>query len=406
MLKCLSRGDVSLNSQILQKSIDIKDYIISIKRQIHKNPELEMQEFATTALVKSELKKMGVEIVPLDTDVGVVGIIKGEKEGKGTVTALRADMDALPIQEMTDIVDKSTVPGIMHACGHDCHTAMLLGAAKILTSMKDKFSGIVKLIFQPAEESFRGSKYMIDLGVLENPKVDYILGLHGDASYNIGEIALRQGIYMASSDLFTVKITGTSGHGAYPHKVASDPIMAASNCIMAIQSIITRQIDALDSVVISICEIHGGTAMNIIPEKVEFSGSVRCLDKHVRDKVKRGIDDIVQRIAPAYNCKAELDYRYGVPPLVNSPEVIEIVGRSAEKIVGSANVKHIDHPVMGSEDFSKYLEIVPTGVFARLGIKQRGEAPPVFHNECFIFPEEALPYGTALFVQFVLDVNQ
>lgn len=211
---------------------------------------------------------------------------------------------------------------------------------------------------------------------------------------------------MASSDFFTVRITGKSAHGAYPHRIGCDPILAASNSVMAIQSIITRQIDAIDSVVISVCEIHGGTAKNIIPEAVEFSGSVRCQSAETRNSIEKRILDVVQNIASTYKCKAELDYHYGVPPLANSPRVTEIVRGSAEKVVGSDRVKHIDIPAMGSEDFSRYLEIVPEGVFARLGIRKPNEPDPVYHNGNFVFPEEALPYGAALFVQFVLDMNQ
>lgn len=393
-------------SEILQKSFDLKEYIVQVKRKIHREPELSMQEVATTAFVQSELKKMGIEMVPLGLNVGVLGIIEGKKKGKGKVTALRADMDALPIQETADVPDKSIVPGVMHACGHDCHTAMLLGAAKVLVSLKGHFSGTVKLLFQPAEENLGGAKYMIEQGVLENPKVDHILGLHGHPSYDVGEIALRGGPAMASSDFFTVRITGKSAHGAYPHRIGCDPILAASNSVMAIQSIITRQIDAIDSVVISVCEIHGGTAKNIIPEAVEFSGSVRCQSAETRNSIEKRILDVVQNIASTYKCKAELDYHYGVPPLANSPRVTEIVRGSAEKVVGSDRVKHIDIPAMGSEDFSRYLEIVPEGVFARLGIRKPNEPDPVYHNGNFVFPEEALPYGAALFVQFVLDMNQ
>ncbi len=395
-----------LASEILQKSFDLKEYIVQVKRKIHREPELSMQEVATTAFVQSELKKMGIEMVPLGLNVGVLGIIEGKKKGKGKVTALRADMDALPIQETADVPDKSIVPGVMHACGHDCHTAMLLGAAKILLGMKDHFSGTVKLLFQPAEENLDGSKYMIEQGVLDNPKVDYILGLHGHSFYNIGEIALREGAYMASSDFFTVKITGASGHGAYPHRTGCDPILAASNSVMAIQSIITRQIDALDNVVISVCEIHGGTAKNIIPETVEFSGSVRCQNMETRNTIEKRIHDVVQGVASSYKCEAKLDYHYGVPPLTNSPEVAAIVRESAQKLVGEQNVKYIDIPAMGSEDFSRYLEVVPKGVFARLGLCDSQNGAPVFHNGSFVFPEEALPYGTALFVQFVLEANR
>ena len=394
-----------MNSEILQRARDVQDYVVGMKRLIHSNPELGMQEFATTGLVKSELESMGVEVLSLGSGVGVLGIIRGQKEGKTVVSALRADMDALPVQETADVPDKSAVAGVMHACGHDCHTAMLLGAARLLVSMKDRFSGIVKLLFQPAEETLGGSRYMIEQGVLENPKVDCILALHGHPSYDVGEIALREGPYMASSDFFTVRITGTGGHSAYPHRMGCDPVLAASNSVMAIQSIITRQIDALDSVVISVCEIHGGTAKNVIPDRVEFSGSVRCQNMDVRNSMAKRISRVVSGVASVYRCSAELDYQYGVPPLSNSRRMTGLVRRSAEKIAGKDKVKEIPIPAMGSEDFSRYLEVVPEGVFARLGVREQGKPEPLFHNGSFIFPEEALPFGTALFTQFVLDVN-
>lgn len=393
-------------SDMLENAIAIKEYLVSVKRRLHREPELAMRELMATEYVRSELVAMGVEISPIDSPVGVVGIIRGNKKGAGRVSALRADMDALPIQETTDLPDRSIVPGVMHACGHDCHTAMLLGAARLLIARRGEFSGTVKLIFQPAEENLDGSEMMIRLGVLENPKVQFIMGMHGHATYDIGQIAMRAGQYMASSDFFTVTMKGISGHGAYPHRVGCDPVLAASNAVIAMQSIVTRQIDALDSVVISICQINGGTAKNIIPETVEFSGSVRCQNPVTRDTIEGRIRRVANAIAAAYGCEASLDYHYGVPPLVNAPELTSLVWKSAEKIVGPGNVKEIEIPAMGSEDFSRYCELVPQAVFARLGIRSPSGQAPKFHNGSFIFAEEALPYGAALFAQFVLDINE
>lgn len=398
-------GEKTVTSEILQKALASGSYLTAAKRRIHSVPELGMQEFKTTAFIRSELESMGIPMKPLSQEVGALGIIEGMGPRAGKVIALRADIDALPIQETADVPDKSTVPGLMHACGHDAHAAMLLGAAKILSSMTDRFSGTVKLLFQPAEEGLGGAKYMIENGVLDNPRPDFIAGIHGHNGFKVGEIAFRNGPSMASSDLFTVTIKGKSGHGAYPHRIGADPVQAAANAIMALQSIVTRQVDAIDSVVLSVCEVHGGTAKNIIPETVQFGGTVRCQSPAVRNTMKDRIEAVVKASAAAYLCTAELDYHLGVPPLVNDPEVAEMARESARRALGAEKVKEIDVPAMGSEDFAEYLQVVPRGVFGRLGLMQDGVEPPVFHNGSFIFPEEALPYGAAFFAQFVLDIN-
>lgn len=392
-------------SETLQRALKIGDYLAAVKRRIHRHPELGMAEFETTRFVEKELDSMGIERVPLSKPVGVLGVLRGSGEGKNKTLALRADLDALPIDETAEVPDKSAISGMMHACGHDAHTAMLLGAAKLLASLQNRFSGTVKFLFQPAEETLEGSGYMIDEGVLDNPKVDCILGLHGHSGFDVGEVAFRPGPSMASSDFFTVTLIGASGHGAYPHRVTGDAILAASNAVMAIQSIVTRQVDAVDSVVISICEIRGGTAKNVIPERVSFGGSVRCQSPETRGTIEGRLREVVSSVAQAYGCSVELDYHYGVPPLVNSPRMVEAVAQSAARALGAERVRSIEVPAMGSEDFSRYLERVPEGVFARLGIRTPGNIPPPFHNGDFVFPEEALPCGTALFVQFVLDTN-
>ncbi|PIE55198.1 MAG: peptidase M20 [Dethiosulfovibrio peptidovorans] len=391
---------------VLRLSKDLSDYIVHAKRKIHQNPELGMAEFATTEFVRSELKSFGIDVAPWgEGTVGALGLLKGSGPGTGSAIALRADMDALPIQEVTGLPDESKVPGVMHACGHDCHTAMLLGVAKILSGMRDRFAGTVKFLFQPAEETLNGARYMIERGVLDDPKADCIVGLHGHSGFDVGELAFRSGPSMASSDFFTATITGTSGHGAYPHRIQKDPILAASNATLAIQSIITRQVDAIDSVVISICEIHGGSAKNIIPEVVQFGGSVRCQREETRKTIEGRIRDIVNHSAALYKCTADLNYHYGVPPLVNDSDLVAIARESARKIVGDERVRSIDVPAMGSEDFAEYLQVLPRGLFVRLGVHSPGQPNPIFHNGSFVFSEEALPYGTAFFVQFVLDMN-
>ncbi|KIX13029.1 M20 metallopeptidase family protein [Dethiosulfatarculus sandiegensis] len=393
-------------SEIFEKALAIKDYIVEVKRHIHQNPELSMQEFETCAFVKSKLSEMGVELADIDTEIGALGLIRGEKEGKGKVIALRAEMDALPIEEKTGQPDASKVPGVMHACGHDCHTAMLLGTAKLLVSMKDRFSGLVKLIFQPGEEGFGGSTHMIEKGVLEDPVPDYIIGLHGNSYHECGKLALWKGPYMASADAFTARIVGQGGHGAYPHRLGCDSVLAASNAVMALQSIVTRQVDALDNVVLSVCTINGGSAKNVIPKEVEISGTVRCQDKDVRGLMEARMAKVIKSAAACYNCEAELDYDYGVPPLANDPEVVDLVAQSAKNALGEENVEQIASRAMGSEDFGCYLEKVPTGVFARIGIYDPSKPRPVFHSSEFVFDEDVLPSGTAMFTQFVLDHNK
>lgn len=394
-----------MESEIYRKAQSIKEYIVECKRRIHRHPELGMYEFETASFVRSELAKMGTEFQELDTKVGVVGIIRGLKSGEGKVIGLRADMDAMPIQEETGLADISEVPGVMHACGHDCHTAMLLGAAKMLVELRDRFCGVAKLIFQPAEETLGGSELMISLGCLENPHVDVMLGLHGIGEFHTGVIAFREGPSMASSDFFTVTVKGVGGHGAYPHKSGADPLLAAANCVMALQGLITRQTDAVDSVVLSICTIHGGTAKNVIPGDVSFGGSVRCQNPKLRNNIESMMDKMISGIVAGYNCTHELQYTYGVPPLVNDPATVQVARRAAERLLGAQGVGVMASPRMGSEDYSRYAEKVPASAFARLGIWKEGEQPPLFHNNRFVFDEAALPLGAGFFVQTVLEMN-
>lgn len=392
-------------SEVLEKAQSICSYLVDCKRRIHRNPELGMQELRTAAFVRAELKKMGVEIQPLDTKVGVLGLIRGTKAGAGKVIALRADMDALPIQEAAGQPDQSEVAGVMHACGHDAHTAMLLGAAQLLMSMRERFSGVVKLIFQPAEETLGGSELMIRLGCLENPKVDIMLGQHGIGEFATGDIAFREGPSMASSDTFSVTVKGVGGHGAYPHNSGADALLAAANCVTSLQGLITRQFNAVDPVVLSTCTFHGGTAKNIIPEEVAFGGSIRCQSPESRGRIRSALDRMIGSIVAGYNCTHELDYTYGVPPLINDAAVVRAMRSAAAKLLGEEHVKTMEQPRMGSEDYACYSEKIPASCFARLGIWKDGRAQPKFHNPAFVFDENALPVGAGFFVQAVLEIN-
>ena len=393
-------------SEIFSKALSLRDYMAECKRRIHREPELGMHEFHTAAFVRSELEKMGVEFQPLDTEVGVVGLIRGQKkDGGGKVRGLRADMDALPVQEAAQGPDSSQVPGVMHACGHDAHTAMLLGAAKMLMDLRSRFSGTVKLIFQPAEETLGGSELMIRLGCLENPRVDIMLGQHGIDKFYTGDIAFREGPSMASSDSFSVTIKGVGGHGAYPHRSGADPLLAAANCVMSLQGLITRSFNAVDPVVLSICTFHGGTAKNIIPGEVTFGGSVRCQSPESRGRIEAMMNRMIGSIAAGYNCTHKLDYTYGVPPLVNDPELTGKMRAAAAKLLGSEHVFTMEEPRMGSEDYACYCEKVKCSCFARLGIHKEGQPEPKFHNPAFVFDDDALPVGAGFFVQAVLEIN-
>jgi amidohydrolase len=396
-----------MSGEILKKAFEIKDYVTQIRRQIHQNPELGMREYETTDLVKNELKKIGVEIAELESKVGVLGIIKGTKKGMNRVIGIRADMDALPITEKTGVEYSSKNPGVMHACGHDGHTAMLIGTAKLLSTMKDQFSGTVKLIFQPNEEatdSRCGATLMVNEGVFENPKVDALVALHAWPYTSVGKIGLWSGPYMASMDTFHVTITSSGGHGAYPHRT-SDPILAAAHCIVALQGIISREIDAMENAVISVCTTNGGTATNIIPREVTFSGTVRCKSESVRNAIEDKMNRIIKGVVEAYNCEYQLKYEYYYPPLVNHPEFIQLVAEAAEEALGKDSIEPLATSAMSSENFSVMLEKVPFGAFVRLGINAPGEKPVAPHNERFNFNDDAIPYGIALLTQIVINRN-
>lgn len=314
-------------------------------------------------------------------------------------------MDALPVVEQTGLAYASRNEGVMHACGHDGHTSVLLGVAKLLTSMRDRFSGKVKLLFQPAEETLGGAKSMVEAGVLENPKVDTVVALHDWPGVETGKIGVFSGAYMASADKFTVKIRGKGGHGAYPHK-SSDPVLAAAHAVVAFQDIVSREIDALDHVVISVCSLNGGKAFNVIPEEVTFTGTVRCQNESIRETIGRRMDRIMSGIAMTFGCSYDLEYVDGVPPLINDTGTIDLVVKAAETVLGKGHVVQLDQPAMSSEDFSIMINHVNHGAFFRLGITDPGDNPKVLHNDHFDFNDEALPTGIAVLTQFVLLKNQ
>lgn len=383
------------------KAESISDHLTELRRRIHRNPELGFEEKETSALVRKELFSIGVTLAPLEFETGVVGLLEGKGQGRGTVTALRADMDALPIAEKIGLAYASRNPGVMHACGHDGHVAMLLGAARLLAGMKDAFSGTVKFFFQPAEELLTGAKKLIEAKCLKNPDVHRLVAVHGWPDLEVGKIGVYSGPYMASADRFEIAVHGAGGHGGYPHR-ARDPIIAAAHTVVALQSIISRETDPLDQAVLSVCTLSAGHAFNVIPDQALLGGTVRCLEARVRASLQEKMRRVVESAPRAFGCEGRLNWTGLVPPLVNDPETIRMISEAGEAVLGQGGVERLPGPVMGSEDFAGYLEHVPQGALFRVGLKRPGREAKPLHNSGFDFNDEALSVGASVLAGFVL----
>lgn len=377
-----------------------KDEIIALRREFHQNPELSWQEFRTSERVEQELKKHGITAQRV-AETGVVGLIEGKPGNK--VVALRADMDALPIQENNEVSYRSKNDGIMHACGHDGHTAMLLGAAKILKKLGSQFSGTVKLIFQPAEETIEGAKKMVAEGVLDN--VDAILAIHVWSELSSGKVSLEPGPRFAAGDLFKVTVKGRGSHGAMPH-LGRDAIVAASAIIMNLQTIVSREIDPQEPAVISVGRIKGEGSFNTICDKVEIEGTVRTFNPNLQKKLPELMTRIIKNTASSFCTEAELEYLVGAPPCINDPVISQVAQHSITKLYVE-DIATLFQKTTATEDFSYFLQQVP-GIIAFLGTanKEKGIIYPHHHNQ-FNIDEEILSIGTSLYAQFALDfLNQ
>ena len=393
-------------SGIFEKANEIKEFMTKARRNFHQYPELAHKEFETTKYVKERLSEMGVELLDVDFNTGCIAIIKGEMAGLDVITGIRADIDALPIIEQTGVAYASQNEGVMHACGHDGHTACLLGVAKLLSSMKDKFSGTVMLIFQPAEEGLRGAKTMLDKGAFDKYKPDEIIALHAFPYVAAGKIGLMPGKAMASSDSFTVKVIGKGGHGARPNE-SINPISAVASIISAVNNIVSSQISTFDSVVISVCTVHSGVAGNVIPQEATFSGTVRCLENDNRKVVKDFIEQKVSGISKSFGCEYEFIYKEGVAALTNSKEVNDKIYKAAADSIGEENIEILEHPSMGSEDFSDFImEVGGNGAMFRLGAGNKDNTSAALHNHMFDFEDDALPYGASVMSQYVLNKHK
>lgn len=383
----------------------IEDWIIEQRRDIHKHPEPSRKEFRTSEKVVNILKEFGIEVKTGYYNTGVIGIIKGAHEGK--TVGLRFDMDALEMEEMTDLPYKSVNPGLMHSCGHDGHTAMGLGVAKALMQMKDQIHGTIKLIFQPAEEDAPnggGAQHMIADGALENPKVDCMVGMHIWPNLQLGQVGTKSGVLMAASDPFTIEITGKGVHASLPN-MGIDPIVIGCQIVNNLQTIVSRNIDPFEPAVISIGVFQGGTRYNVIPEKVKLEGTVRTFNDDVRNKAYQRLNTIVEDTARSLGGEAILDYRFTYPPLINNEKIASIAQKSIKEICGEENYVEIKRPAPGGEDFAYFAKEVPS-VYMFLGYGEEGKEifPP--HNPHFNFNEKVLAIGTKVFIKTALNLGR
>ena len=386
-----------MSEGVKEKIAEMKDWLIETRRTIHMNPELGFEEVETSKLVAGYLEKFGLQVKTGMAKTGVIGLLRGEKPGK--TVAIRADMDALPMEEANEIPYRSRVKGKMHACGHDAHVTILLGVARLFSSMGSRVQGNIKWIFQPAEEGGGGGRVLTEEGVLENPKVDAIFGAHLFPDLKIGRVGIHEKEGLAATDRFIIKMIGRGAHGAYPH-LSRDPILAVGELIGQIHTIVSRSINPLDSAVITIGKVSGGTAFNIIPDEAEILGTVRSLSQKVREELKSRMEEVTQGVAKSFGMDYHFDFQWGYPALINDPEMSRLVAAACAKGIGKEKVEFI-RPSMGGEDFAYYLEKVP-GSFFRLGCRneEKGIVNP-FHSSRFNIDEEVLPFGVEMFARII-----
>lgn len=371
----------------------LKNELVEIYQHLHRHPERSMQEYETTAYVKSYLIDLGYEIMEPEPETGVVAILRGKSESP--CVALRADMDALPIQEESGVDYASLVPGTMHACGHDIHMTCLLGAAKLLAPLKGKLHGTVKLIFQPGEEGYLGARYMMKAGAFENPKVDAVFGLHNSPDVPLGSVGLKNGPLMAAVHRFYITLRGRGGHGAIPHRNI-DPIPAGAAIIQSLQTLVSRETDPLKSCVVSICSLHAGDGLtfNVTPETLTMAGTCRCYDKDIENELENRIRCIVENSAAAYQLTGELEYHVDHRAVINDSHLYQTSCHALDCM----DIPYMEPiPSTAGEDFSEYIDKAPIFLFW-LGIRneETGCTYP-WHSPFFKADMECLPIGAAVY---------
>ena len=380
---------------ILNRAAGMKEEIAAWRQDFHANPEILYEVHRTAGIVAEKLREFGCDdVITGIGKTGVVGVIRGRSNRSAKVIGIRADMDALPITETTGLPYASKTPGMMHACGHDGHTAMLLGAAKYLTETRN-FDGTAIVIFQPAEEGGAGGLAMVEDGMMDRFGIQEVYGLHNQPGVPIGHFALNPGPMLAAADRFDIRITGYGAHASRPH-VGIDPVAVGCQLHAALQTIVARNVDPLKSAVVSLTMFHAGEAMNVIPETAALAGTVRTLEPKVRDLIERRMGEICAGVAAAHGAKIELNYARGYPVTVNHAEQAEFMARVARDVSGDAAVNARMVPVMGGEDFSYMLQARP-GAFIFMGIGPGAG----LHNPAYNFNDEAIPSGVSFWVRLV-----
>lgn len=380
---------------IVDRIAALSDEIAAWRHDLHAHPELQYDVHRTAGFVADKLRDFGCDEVATGIGrTGVVGVIRGRSHGSNRAIGLRADMDALPIQEVRDLPYRSTVPGKMHACGHDGHTAMLLGAARYLTETRC-FDGTAVMIFQPAEEGGGGGEAMVRDGLMERFGVETVYGLHNIPGLDIGRFAIRPGPIMASTDRFTITIEGRGGHAAQPHQ-AVDSVLVASHIVIALQSVVARSVDPLASAVVSVCALEAGDAFNVLPQSVTMRGTMRALSKEVRSLMQERIGALVANTAAAFGAQARVDYSGGYPVTENHPAETAFIADVAAGIVGEGQVEREVAPMMAAEDFS-YMLAHRAGAYIFMG---NGESAGLHHPH-YDFNDAAIPYGTSLWARVI-----
>jgi amidohydrolase len=372
--------------------------LTEIRRELHRNPELGFEEQFTSSLVAAQLQRYGVDEIHRGIGrTGVVGVIRGRRATSGRTIGLRADMDALPMQEDNEFAHRSGRPGMMHGCGHDGHTAMLLGAARYLASTRD-FDGTVHLIFQPGEEGFAGAQAMIDDGLFERFPCDSVFAMHNWPALPPGTVAVKPGPMMAAADRVTITVEGRGGHGAHAY-LAIDPVVVAAHIVTAVQTIVSRNVSPIDSAVVSLCSIQAGhpSAMSVIPREAVITGTVRSFREDTQDMIEERLTTLAESVAAGLGARARVDYRRLYPATVNAHDEALFGQLVAEELVGAGNVIRDLDPSMGAEDFAFMLQKRP-GAYFRIG-QGGAESGCFLHNSRYDFNDDILPLGSALFVR-------